>query len=247
MSASQAENAGSIPVPRFRFFLERRAMKARNYYFLIIGIVFFLSGCATTKVKTQYALEYPEPEEKGIYHKIKPGETLWRIAQSYDVTIEDIIKANNVPDAARIEKDQLLFIPGATEVKEIILDTEETKKEFIWPVAGKVIQYFRQIQGSSFHQGIDIETEKGNVIRAARTGRVVFANYLPGYGSTVILDHQDGFFSVYGHTARLLVKRGDFVLKNKDIALAGESLKGSYLHFQIRRGSTEDNPLYYLP
>ncbi|HNV24421.1 MAG TPA: peptidoglycan DD-metalloendopeptidase family protein [Candidatus Omnitrophota bacterium] len=222
-------------------------MKHAGYHFVILATFFLFSGCATTKLTSEYAHEYPEPEQSGVYHKIKPGETLWRIAKSYDVLIEDIIKANNIPDAARIEKDQLVFIPGAADVKEIILDTEETKNDFIWPVAGKVIRPFRHVDSGFINKGIDIATEKGAFIRAARTGRVVFAHILTGYGQTVILDHQDGLFSVYAHNARLLVKTGDFILKNKEIALSAESNRGAYLHFQIRRNSKEDNPLYYLP
>ncbi|MBF0521559.1 MAG: peptidoglycan DD-metalloendopeptidase family protein [Candidatus Omnitrophica bacterium] len=209
---------------------------------MVIGLV---SGCAVTS--TQYVTEYPEPEQGGVYHKIKPGETLWRIAKTYDVAMGDIIKANSIPDGARIEQNQLVLIPGAHQVKDVVLDTEQTKNEFVWPVTGKVIKYFRESRDGLVNKGIDIETEKGQLVEASRTGRVVFADYLPGYGRTVILDHGDGYFSVYAHNAKLLVRSGDFVLKNKDIARVGESQNISYVHFQIRHSAVEDNPLYYLP
>ena len=85
------------------------------------------------------------------------------------------------------------------------------------------------------------------MVKAARTGRVVFADYLSGYGYTVILDHLDGLYSVYARNSKLLVKLGELVLRNRNIAQIGRSGNLAYLHFQIRKKSIEDNPLYYLP
>ena len=92
-----------------------------------------------------------------------------------------------------------------------------------------------------------ILVKEGDMVKAARTGRVVFADYLSGYGYTVILDHSDGLYSVYAKNSKLLVKLGESVLRSKDIARVGRSGSLAYLHFQIRKKSIEDNPLYYLP
>ena len=71
---------------------------------------------------------------------------------------------------------------------------------------------------------------------------------IPGdYGNTVILDHLDGYFTVYSNNARILVNLGDVVLKGKEIAQIGRRNDLAALHFEIRRNSIEDNPLYYLP
>ncbi len=189
----------------------------------------------------------PKISREGTYHKVGVGETLWRIAKTYDVSIKKITRANNIPAAAKIEKNQLIFIPGADAVKEIVLDVEKAQNEFIWPVKGKVVKYFHERRDGEINKGIDIRAQEGDMVKAARTGRVVFSDYLSGYGYTVILDHLDGLCSVYAKNSKLLVKLDQLVLRNTNIAQVGRSDSLVYLHFQIRKKSVEDNPLYYLP
>ena len=211
-------------------------------------LVVFNAGCVTLETQEEISIrDFPEIKRKGVYHKVKKGETLWRIAKTYNVPIKDIIRANNIPKTAKIEKNQLVFIPGVDTVKEIFLDVDKAQNEFIWPIKGKVIRYFHHRQGGRVNKGIDIRAQEGDMVKAARTGRVVFADYLSGYGYTVILDHLDGLYSIYAKNSKLLVKLGELVLRNGDIAQVGRSSNLAYLHFQIRKKSIEDNPLYYLP
>ena len=240
MSASQAEYAGSIPVPRSRYFMQKIHLN-RLGWMLGIGLI-YCAGCATVKPPL-----IPAPAKQGVYHKIKHGQTLWRIARAYNISIENVIHANNIPDVAKVEENQLLFIPGAAAVKEIVIDKEDNQKDFSWPVNGKIIKYFRERNGLWVNKGIDIQTQEGETVKASRPGSVVFADYLGGYGYTVILDHEDGFCTVYGHNANLLVKLGDSVSQNTPIAKVGSQRDLAYLHFQVRKNGIEDNPLYYLP
>jgi len=122
-----------------------------------------------------------------------------------------------------------------------------SKNDFIWPIKGKVIRYFHERYGNVVNKGIGIKARVGDEVKAARTGRVVFADYLSGYGYTVILDHSDGFHSVYANNSKLFVKLGELVLKNTALARVGYNRNLAYVHFQIRKKSIEDNPLYYLP
>lgn len=215
---------------------------------LLSGVLVFTAGCISIETQEEIPVRgYVRPERKGVYHKVKKGETLWRIAKTYNVPVRDITKANNIPKAAKIEKNQLVFIPGARDVREIFLDVDKAQNEFIWPVRGKVIRYFHQRQNGWVNKGINIRAQEGDMVKAARTGRVVFADYLSGYGYTVILDHLDGLYSVYAQNSKLLVKLGESVLRSRNIAQVGRSSDQAYLHFQIRKKSIEDNPLYYLP
>ena len=63
----------------------------------------------------------------------------------------------------------------------------------------------------------------------------------------MILDHADGFYTVYANNAKLLVKVNEYAAKGRPVALIGKREQLAYLHFEIRRNSVEDNPLYYLP
>ena len=247
-------------------FVEIGCVENINFYqFPKISIHFYISflfvlclfvGCTTTgKPKTvpsppaptpEVVIEKPKPE--GIYHKVQKGETMWRIAKTYDVGVEDIVSINNIPNAASIEPNQLLFIPGAKEIKEIVLKTPEVKKdEFFWPIKGRVLSYFNDAEGGSLSQGIDVEASLGESVKASRDGDIVLADYLNGYGYTVIVDHQDSYFSVYAHNAQLLVKVNDHVLRGESIAKAGKNGKLSFVHFEIRQGKQALNPLHYLP
>ena len=214
-------------------------------YLGLLGCYLSLTGCATTS-KIKY-VDIPEPENIGVYHNVQKGETIWRIAKTYGVAIENIIQVNQIPDVAQIEQHQLLFIPGVTEVREIIVEDIEKQSEFIWPIVGKVIGHYNQMEGGYFKKGIDIQAPYGEEVKAARTGRVVFSDRLVGYGETVILDHEDGFFSVYAQNAKNLVSLGDRVVKNTPICQVGGTQKLSYMHFQIRKNAVGSNPLYYLP
>ncbi len=210
-----------------------------------------MAGCATvSEVPNLPEVKSPPPiAAEGVYHKVKHGQTLWRIAKTYDVPMGDIIKTNNIPDIAQVEEDQLLFIPGAKEIKDVVILSapEEDDKEFAWPIKGKVISSFKSYRSNRINKGIDIEAFEGDQAKAARSGRVVFADNLIGYGQTVIIDHLDGFQSVYSQNVKILVKLGDTVKKGDAIAVIGKSEEIVYLHFEIRKNSQENNPLYYLP
>ena len=211
-------------------------------------ILLIMSGCATLEPPLDFsAPQLPEPEFKGVYHKVKKGETIWRIAKTYDVSINDIISTNNIPNVAQVEENQLVFIPGVYTVKEILQDVNEAQKDFIWPLKGRVLKYFRQRIGENLNKGIYIQGNRGDAVLASRTGRVVFADKLVGYGQTVILDHEDGFCTVYAMNARLFVTLGEVVPKNRMIAQVGGDSRLAYLHFEVRKNTVEDNPLYYLP
>lgn len=198
---------------------------------------------STTPVKTA-----PPALGKGVYHKVRKGETIWRIAQAYRVSMEDIIKINKIPNVANVEENQLLFIPGAESVKQIPLtEADLNKNEFAWPLKGKVISYFGERRGTESNKGIGIQANFGDTVRAAREGWVVLADYLNGYADTVIIDHKDGYYSVYANNAVLLVKVGDFVAKGAPLAQVGKRGNLTALHFEIRKRFSADNPLYYLP
>ena len=216
-----------------------------------IGAVFFLAGCATVHAPTvapagtSAGVPTKPALKKGIQHKVSKGETLWRIAKTYKVPVESIIQANGIPSTASIEENQLIFTPGADSVREVVVPSlTENSSDYAWPVMGKVVSYFQDHRGLAVNEGIDIRVADGDAVKAARDGSVVLADRLAGYGETVILDHGDGFFTVYAHNARLMVGLGDHVLRGGKVAQVGDL---AYLHFEVRKGSKATNPLLYLP
>lgn len=101
---------------------------------------------------------------------------------------------------------------------------------------------------SQFHKGVDIGCPIGTKIYSARAGRVVFAGYADGYGKLVILEHEHGYTTYYGHLSRFTVKAGDRVGVGQNIALSGNTGRttGPHLHFEIRRHGKALNPHTFI-
>ena len=152
-------------------------------------------------------------------------------------------------NAAAIEVGQLLLIPGAKQAKEMPVEhtADANKDEFAWPIKGKTLSFFNDHRGEGINRGVDIEVNEGDVVKASREGQVVLADYMSGYNQTVMIDHGDGFISVYAQNRKLLVKLGDHVFKADPIAEVGSVTSKSFLHFEIRKGKEATIPLYYLP
>lgn len=128
--------------------------------------------------------------------------------------------------------------------------------KFIWPIYGKITSGYgnRYIFGSySNHSGIDIAGSYGAPIVASDGGRVTFAGTGTGsywsYGKYVVIDHENGLQSIYGHCSSLCVKAGERVYQGQVIAKVGSTGRstGNHCHFQIKENGTTVNPYNYLP
>lgn len=114
-----------------------------------------------------------------------------------------------------------------------------------WPSDGRVIRGF----SSTVHKGVDIDGQRGDPVRAAAPGQVVYAGTgIVGFGELIIVKHDDTHLSAYGHNDRLLVREGDSVAAGQKIAEKGDSGTDSVkLHFEIRREGKPVDPLGLLP
>jgi len=222
-------------------------MKEIKALLLAMTMVFVIAGCATTgPVGTGYKpAPIERPKTPGAYHKVEKGQTLWRIAKFYNVSIDDIVTANRIPDITQISVGQLLFIPNPKPGKPA-----ESVTDFIWPVKGKIISFYGSKKDGVLNKGIDICVREGTDIVASRPGKVVFCDSkLKGWGETIIIDHLDGFSTLYAQNSMVLVKTGDNVRQGQVIAKAGKTGRADRpcLHFEIRKGEKPENPFYYLP
>ena len=99
-----------------------------------------------------------------------------------------------------------------------------------------------------FHTGIDIKAPRGRTIQAARGGRVEYSGWMGGYGRVVVIDHGDGYSTLYAHCTSLSVRKGQSVSQGQAIATVGTTGRttGPHLHFEVRRGNNPVNPLGML-
>ena len=208
-------------------------------------LLFTFIGCATAPYT---GTVLPPTGLPGIYHRVERGQTLWRISKIYDLDLEEIAKINHIPDTASIEEGQLIFIPNRQ--KQQAINNELSSDDFIWPLKGKVIATFGQIFNNMINKGLNIEPYNNLDIVAARSGKVTFyADNFGNFGKTVIINHGDGFSTVYTRNSQVFVKAGDNIQKGTVIAKAGSAGrdKNTYLHFEIRKGHLPKNPFFYLP
>lgn len=118
---------------------------------------------------------------------------------------------------------------------------------FSWPVQGEIVTRFREGWDKACH-GLEISVPEGSPVRAARDGLVLLATELPGYGNVVLIDHRDGYVSVYGYNSQILVNPQSNVRTGDKIAMVGHSRASDsgMLFFQIRRNGQAIDPLQYL-
>ena len=210
------------------------------FLFLILSFSFFIfnfTGCATGPTYVPLA---PPAGIPGIYHRVEKGETLWRISRLYNVNLEDLINANHISDATNIEIGQSVFIPHGRLKQEV--SSQNFGDDFLWPAKGRVVSTFGQVSQDLVNKGLNIRNQEDQGVAASRSGRVVFYDPdLRGFGKTIIIDHADGFSTVYAGLDESLVKPGDTVQKGAPIA------RGINLHFEIRKGYVSQNPYFYLP
>ncbi len=148
--------------------------------------------------------------------------------------------------------DQLIKKLQVEVVKEDF-SYEFSTSRLIWPLKGKIIkpfgeQYNEQYKVTTRNDGIDIAAVEGTEVACVEDGVVAFAEWYNGAGKLVIIDHQNGFFTLYSHNSTLLVSKGEAVKKQQPIALSGKtgSAEIPCLHFEIRKRGNPVDPRKYL-
>lgn len=118
-----------------------------------------------------------------------------------------------------------------------------------WPLRGRILTAFGSKQFNKVtSQGLVIQASEGAQVKAVHGGRVVFADWLRGFGFMLILDHGDGYMSLYGHNQTLLKQTGDWVQGGETLALAGSSggQNRSGLYFAIRQQGKPQDPIGWV-
>jgi len=209
----------------------------------------------------------PSRDGDGVFHTVRRGENVFRIALYYRVSVSSILEANRIPDDASLRIGERLWIPAArrSPPEFALLPPSATPGEaprrarvepipqpalsFAWPLRGRLTGIFGTRNGRR-HEGIDLAAKPGTLIRASEAGRVIYSgNGLGAYGNVVIVRHSERYVSVYAHNRKNRVRKGAFVDKGDVIAEVGATgnATGPHLHFEIRRDQHARDPLDFLP
>jgi len=162
---------------------------------------------------------------------------------------------------ARYRKKAAALKRAAARLEKIIksLKKQQIKKQYIkaghltWPVDGKIVVPFGKYYNEDtstylLSNGIEIKVPTGASFKAVASGKVVYADWLKGYGNIIILDHGNGYYTLYAHAISLYKKKGDWVKAGEVLGKVGDmgSINGPTLYFELRHHTKPIDPFTWL-
>lgn len=214
------------------------------------------------KIKSPYVLKPGSfiklPEEK--YYKIKNNDTLFKIAKCFSISTKDLYIKNPNLNVKRLKVGNTIKLPYYANKNKCKANDSKKKYNnkvpnsnykplFEWPLSGSLIASFGKKDAGRSNDGINIRAAKGNPVRAALKGKVIYSgNELPAWGNLILIKHANGWTTAYAHLDKILVKIGDKINTGNIIGSVGATgnVAEHQLHFQVRRYSKPVNPQNYL-
>ncbi|MFO0703390.1 MAG: M23 family metallopeptidase [Patescibacteria group bacterium] len=199
------------------------------------------------------------PPVTGVIHSVQPGDNIYTLAKKYRVSAQNIVNFpfNDFRDSSfNLIAGSTLVIPEGVVVSEQNNSAPDTynfaqvvagvkgSSNFIWPTNGIITQY-----PTVYHMALDIANPSMPPVLASDAGTVIYSGCFSwGYGCHIIIDHGNGYKSLYGHLSQRLVEQGAVVIQGQQIGVMGSTGRstGTHLHFEIRQGSVLLNPQSFL-
>lgn len=212
------------------------------------------------KIKPGQEIEVPPVT--GIVYKVRAGDTVHSIAKKYDTSAQAIV---DFPFNTFSDDETFALVVGQTViVPDGVMPSATTTSvpsnlanvltpdagsvsatgSFVWPAYGRITQ-----RHSWYHPGIDIANNAGGAILAADSGRVITSGWVSsGYGYHVVIDHGNGYKTLYAHLSAISVVKGQSVSRGGVIGQMGSTGRstGVHLHFEIIQGTGRVNALGFL-
>jgi septal ring factor EnvC (AmiA/AmiB activator) len=172
-----------------------------------------------------------------------------KAARELETVIEHLIEADRVRQERRAEEARKSHLPQPPPSGVVF---ESRRGKLRWPVAqGSVVARFGNqrhptLRTVTQNTGIDIAVETGSPVSAVADGEVAKIFWLPSYGNLIILNHANGFRTVYAHLADILVVEGQGIKEGDVIGESGESIDGPRIHFEIWKDREKQDPEHWL-
>lgn len=177
-------------------------------------------------------------------HTVKRGDTGYAISAKYGVPFDLIAVANGLAKPYNIRVGQRLIIPAVGSETPVVTQ-QRAHPYFRRPHDGRILYGFTRRASGSGHEGVDIAVNRGDMVRASASGKVVFAARDSGrFGRLVVIDHGKGWRTRYGHLDRITVKLGEYVNSGERIGIGGQGGEATRpeLHFDILRNGKPVDP-----
>jgi len=202
----------------------------------------------------------------GIRHKVQRGETIYTIAKRYGLDQSQAQLVVDYPfneflndETFELAVGQFLMVPDGVMPQQRSVVQRVAQRAvmtpdagaanatgtFVWPASGQISQGYR-----FYHKAIDISNRAAGPILASDGGVVIGAGWLDnsGYGNRVMIDHGNGYITLYAHLSVVQVEAGQRVNRGDVVGQMGSTGRstGTHLHFEIRQGGVLHNPLDFL-
>ncbi len=176
----------------------------------------------------------------GVRHTVKKGDTVVSIAKLYKADIEELLLYNDISENTKLSIGDIVIVPdgelsapSGSSVKFVSNQQPVVSGYYMRPVQG------RRTQGIHGHNGIDIGAPVGTSIVAAAPGRVILSRsggWNGGYGTYIVIQHDNGTQTLYSHNSKNVVAVGDYVERGQLIGYIGLTgrTSGPHLHFEVR-------------
>lgn len=197
--------------------------------------------CAGQKLKI--------PSIDGLFYTVQKGNSLQGLSSKFGVTLEDLLDVNEL-ESSELSVGQVLFIPGAkldsSKLSQAMGELFKNPIGAKYRLTSKFGPRADPITGArSNHTGIDMACAMGTPIVATASGRVTYSGFSPVFGNYVIINHGNGYQSLYGHMSLTIAKKGQWVSQGTRIGLVGSTgySTGPHLHFTVYKNGKLVDPL----
>ena len=193
------------------------------------------------------------PNRNGLLYTVKKGESLEEITEKYEIPLDKVLTFYKISNKDNISVGDEIFLPDAKYTLEERIDrfgqmfSLPTKVTRVSSLFGYRVHPITKVRTK--HMGVDIPGDLNTPVYASRKGKVIFAGYSGGYGNLVIVRHDKGYTTYYGHLNKITTKAGANVGQGTMIGRMGSTgnSTGSHLHFEVRRNGEALNPVDFIP
>lgn len=234
-------------------------------YGLKVESVLWANGIDSSDAKIKEGQSLKILPLDGVLHKVKKGDTVYTVAKKYEANPQAVVdypfNTFTNDETFALAVGQTIMIPDgvmpklrpvdssgdATYAKVLTPDAGAVSAlgSFVWPASGGISQGYR-----FYHKALDISNRGGGPIVAADSGTVTVAGWPDnqGYGNRVMIDHGNGYVTLYAHMSSISVAAGQRVNRGDMLGQMGSTGRstGTHLHFEIRAGGVLQNPMNFL-
>jgi murein DD-endopeptidase MepM/ murein hydrolase activator NlpD len=232
-------------------------------YGLTVDSLLWANGLDSEKAQIKGGQQLKILPLDGVLHKVKKGDTVYSVAKKYEANPQAIVdypfNTFSNDETFALAVGQTLMVPDGVMPKLSPVSPTTSLAgvmtpdagvvsamgSFVWPASGGISQGYR-----FYHKAIDISNRGGGAILAADSGTVTVAGWPDnnGYGNRVMVDHGNGYSTLYAHLSSISVAPGQRVNRGDVLGQMGSTGRstGTHLHFEIRAGGALQNPLNFL-